>query len=213
MPREQGYRRRACTDSAQAHGAALLGHVLLRAHQIDDAKRAVRIELGGAGAGKADDVAGELAHGHLHTQANARYGILCSRANSAARILPPGRACQSRRGPGCPRRRPNLGDILLVEALAVDQLDVHMAIVEDAAWCRASITDRYASAAACTCPRRRSSPCRRDGWRDSVCAGTHSTRSCRAHAGPDPSARKCAGQSPARQAAAEHRKCSRSPRW
>lgn len=57
---------------ACAHGAALLGHVLLRAHQIDDAKRAVRIELGGAGAGKADDVAGELAHGHLHTRANAQ---------------------------------------------------------------------------------------------------------------------------------------------
>ncbi len=59
-------------DGTQAHGAALLGHVLLRAHQVDDTIRTIRIELGRAGAGKADDVAGKFAHGHLHTQANAQ---------------------------------------------------------------------------------------------------------------------------------------------
>ena len=118
---------------AQAHGAALLGHVLLRAHQVDDTIRAIRIELGRAGAGKADDVAGKFAHGHLHTQANAQIRNLVLAGELGREDLALQGALAKAAGDQDARGvTQDLGDVLLVEALAIDQLHVNVAIVEHA---------------------------------------------------------------------------------
>jgi len=117
----------------QTHGAALLGHVLLRAHQVDDTIRAIRIELGRAGAGKADDVAGKFAHGHLHTQANAQIRNLVLAGELGREDLALQGALAKAAGDQDARGvAQNLGDVLLVEALAIDQLHVNVAIVEHA---------------------------------------------------------------------------------
>src|SRR5690606_16891995 len=50
----------------EAHGAALLGDLLLLGHQRDDRMRRVRVELGRVGVLPAADVAGELDAGDLH---------------------------------------------------------------------------------------------------------------------------------------------------
>ena len=117
----------------QTHGAPLLGHVLLRAHQVDDTIRAIRIELGRAGAGKADDVAGKFAHGHLHTQANAQIRNLVLAGELGREDLAlQGALTKAARDQDARGVTQDLGDVLLIEALAIDQLHVNVAIVEDA---------------------------------------------------------------------------------
>ena len=58
----------------EAHGAALVFHVLLLGHEVDDEGRPLRCrvgELGGSGAFQAAHVAGEGADGRLKPQADA----------------------------------------------------------------------------------------------------------------------------------------------
>ena len=62
----------AARVGTQAHGAALVLYALLLGHEVDHGMRRRRVELGGRGAGKPRHVAGELAHGRLQPQADAR---------------------------------------------------------------------------------------------------------------------------------------------
>ncbi len=61
---------------AQAHRAAHVGDLLLLGQQVDDRVLRGRVELRGVGALHAGDVAGELGHRHLQTQAEAQVGDL-----------------------------------------------------------------------------------------------------------------------------------------
>src|SRR5579859_1035776 len=53
---------------SQPHSAALIGHLALRQHQIDDRMRALLIKLGAISICQSQDVARELDHRHMHAQ-------------------------------------------------------------------------------------------------------------------------------------------------
>ena len=56
---------------AEPHRAAHVGDLLLLGQQVDHRERRLEVELGRVGAGHAGHVAGELAHRHLHAEADA----------------------------------------------------------------------------------------------------------------------------------------------
>src|SRR5881394_4023791 len=62
--------------STQTHGSAQFIDALQLAQLVNYAVRSSRIELGGVGLGKPADVACELNHHRLHSQANSEVGDL-----------------------------------------------------------------------------------------------------------------------------------------
>ena len=60
--------------SAQAHSTALVSDLPLFGHQVDDGIACPRVKLAGVGVRKTCDIARELDHGHLHTQADPKEG-------------------------------------------------------------------------------------------------------------------------------------------
>jgi hypothetical protein len=60
-----------CRVGAQPHGAAHVGHVLLRLHEGDHRRLALGLELGAVGIGQLADIPGELDDRHLESETNA----------------------------------------------------------------------------------------------------------------------------------------------
>ena len=118
---------------AQSHGTALLRHILLRAHEVDDGIRAVGVELGRACARQAHHVARKLAHGDLHAQADAKVWNL-----ALARVLGCADLSFKRALSKAPGHQ-NAGSIaqrlvhvILIKLLAVHQLHLHATVKEHA---------------------------------------------------------------------------------
>src|SRR5215472_10121996 len=61
--------RQAADPVSQAHGTALVSHLALRGHQIDDRVGTLGIEFGTVSAWQPQDIARDLDDRNLHTQA------------------------------------------------------------------------------------------------------------------------------------------------
>ena len=97
---------------AQPHGRAQVGHVLLLGQQVDHRVRRRRVELARVRALEPADVAGELDHRALQTQADPRGTARRARERSAPpRPCPRPRGRRSRRGSGCRRRRASASSV------------------------------------------------------------------------------------------------------
>ena len=119
---------------AQTHGAALGDAALLVGHQVDDVVMTLGGELAGVGVGVAQNVAGELHDHDLHTEADAEVGdivlagVLCGLYHAfdaaVAKAAGDDDAVHVRKGfpAGC----------LIGQVLALDPLDLHLAVVLEA---------------------------------------------------------------------------------
>ncbi len=121
---------------AQAHGAALVFHVLLLGHEVNDEGRARgrRVgEFGGSGAVQAARVAGKRADGRLQPQADAqkRHVVLAGVAGRGDLALE-GAGAEAAGHEDAVHAAEHRISVLVGELLAVDEVHVHMAPRRDA---------------------------------------------------------------------------------
>ena len=115
---------------AKAHGAALVRHVHLVGHQVDDGMAGGLGELRGGGVRVAQDVAGKFDDRHLHTQADAeiRHAVFPGVPGGHGHALdaPVAEAAGHQHAGHAPQ---NLFDVLLRHGLGVHPQDIHHGVV------------------------------------------------------------------------------------